>query len=197
MWPCQPAASWVSEAGNPPEVVQKCKTICTKKATLSFFFTSSSHFTSSMISLALVSSNCNFYTSFNLGTEVPYVLVLLLRDLHHIVILCRCRTYICSSHTHTPTSVRLFMACSPPGGAASSLSIHPPSSGTSILAKVLGLQVISDIVVDVCRSEVWVSELKGSQAWACYRHYLESYIYIDIFYIYESEDVCVYIYTYT
>ena len=102
MWPCQPAASWVSEAGNPPEVVQKCKTICTKKATLSFFFTSSSHFTSSMISLALVSSNCNFYTSFNLGTEVPYVLVLLLlRDLHHIVILCRCRTYICSSHTHT------------------------------------------------------------------------------------------------
>ena len=89
------------------------------------------------------------------------------------------------------------MACSPPGGAASSLSIHPPSSGTSILAKVLGLQVISDIVVDVCRSEVWVSELKGSQAWACYRHYLESYIYIDIFYIYESEDVCVYIYIYT
>ena len=77
-WHCQPAASWVSEAGNPPEVVQKCKTICTKKATLSFFFTSSSHFTSSMISLALVSSNCNFYTSFDLGTEVPYVLVLLL-----------------------------------------------------------------------------------------------------------------------
>ena len=26
---------------------------------------------------------------------------------------------------------------------------------------------------------------------------IESYIYIDIFYIYESEDVCVYIYTYT